>query len=134
MPEDEGDPLCAPCSRPHAGRPPTTLTAYPHVPGLLYVSLSPTHVPCAGRARYALSALNDEGLLTRLGLKIADFPMEPSPAKMFDLGCSEEILSIISMLSVQNVFYCPKEKHDHMIKLIPRKRSFISPKESISRY
>jgi ATP-dependent RNA helicase DHX8/PRP22 len=31
---------------------------------------------------YALSALDDEGLLTRLGRKMADFPMEPTLAKM----------------------------------------------------
>ncbi|KAH8120070.1 P-loop containing nucleoside triphosphate hydrolase protein [Phellopilus nigrolimitatus] len=63
---------------------------------------------------YALSALDDEGLLTRLGRKMADFPMEPPQAKMLiasvELGCSEEILSIVAMLSVQNVFYRPKEK------------------------
>ncbi|TCD63346.1 DEAH-box ATP-dependent RNA helicase prp22 [Steccherinum ochraceum] len=63
---------------------------------------------------YALSALDDEGLLTRLGRKMADFPMEPSLAKMLiasvELGCSEEILSIVAMLSVQSVFYRPKEK------------------------
>ncbi|KAN0061262.1 DEAH-box ATP-dependent RNA helicase prp22 [Thecaphora frezii] len=63
---------------------------------------------------YALSALDDEGLLTRLGRKMADFPMEPMMAKMLiasvDLGCSEEVLSIVAMLSVQNIFYRPKEK------------------------
>ncbi|KAJ7229174.1 P-loop containing nucleoside triphosphate hydrolase protein [Mycena pura] len=63
---------------------------------------------------YALSALDDEGLLTRLGRKMADFPMDPAQAKMLiasvDFGCSEEILSIIAMLSVQTVFYRPKEK------------------------
>ncbi|WEW57763.1 DEAH-box ATP-dependent RNA helicase prp22 [Emydomyces testavorans] len=63
---------------------------------------------------YALSALDDEGLLTRLGRKMADFPMEPSLAKVLiasvDMGCSEEILSIIAMLSVHNIFYRPKEK------------------------
>jgi ATP-dependent RNA helicase DHX8/PRP22 len=63
---------------------------------------------------YALSALDDEGLLTRLGRKMADFPMEPTLAKVViasvDLGCSDEILSIVAMLSVQSVFYRPKEK------------------------
>ncbi|KAK0208633.1 P-loop containing nucleoside triphosphate hydrolase protein [Desarmillaria ectypa] len=63
---------------------------------------------------YALSALDDEGLLTQLGRKMADFPMEPPLAKMLiasvELGCSEEILSIVAMLSVQTVFYRPKEK------------------------
>jgi ATP-dependent RNA helicase DHX8/PRP22 len=63
---------------------------------------------------YALSALDDEGLLTRLGRKMADFPMEPGLAKVLiaavDLGCSDEILSIVAMLSMPNVFYRPKEK------------------------
>jgi ATP-dependent RNA helicase DHX8/PRP22 len=63
---------------------------------------------------YALSALDDEGLLTRLGRKMADFPMEPSLSKSLiasvDMGCSEEMLTIVAMLSVQTVFYRPKEK------------------------
>lgn len=63
---------------------------------------------------YALSALDDEGLLTRLGRKMADFPMEPQLAKTLiasvDFGCSEEILTIVAMLSVQNVFSRPKEQ------------------------
>lgn len=63
---------------------------------------------------YALSALDDEGLLTRLGRKMADFPMEPALAKVLiasvDMGCSDEMLSIVAMLSVQSVFYRPKEK------------------------
>ena len=63
---------------------------------------------------YALSALDDEGLLTRLGRKMADFPMEPALAKVLiasvEMGCSEEVLSIVAMLNVQTVFYRPKEK------------------------
>lgn len=63
---------------------------------------------------YALSALDDEGLLTRLGRKMADFPMDPSLAKVLiaavDIGCSDEILSIVAMLSMPTVFYRPKEK------------------------
>ncbi|KAG8167717.1 hypothetical protein KVR01_003406 [Diaporthe batatas] len=63
---------------------------------------------------YALSALDDEGLLTRLGRKMADFPVEPSLAKALvysvDLGCSDEMLTIVSMLNIQTVFYRPKEK------------------------
>ena len=64
---------------------------------------------------YALSALDDEGLLTRLGRKMADFPMEPSLSKVLiasvDHGCSDEILTIVAMITnVQTVFYRPKEK------------------------
>ena len=63
---------------------------------------------------YNLGALDDEGLLTRLGRKMAEFPLEPPLSKMLiasvDLGCSEEILTIIGMLSAQNIFYRPREK------------------------
>merc|ERR1719419_2190849 len=63
---------------------------------------------------HTLSALDDEGLLTRLGRRMAEFPLEPNLAKVLiksvDLQCSDEILTIVSMLSVQNVFYRPKEK------------------------
>ncbi|KAK3295364.1 helicase associated domain-containing protein [Chaetomium fimeti] len=63
---------------------------------------------------YALGALDDEGILTRLGRRIADFPLDSSLAKVLivasDLGCSDEILSIVAMLNLPNVFYRPKEK------------------------
>ena len=63
---------------------------------------------------YTLGALDEEGLLTRLGRKMAEFPLEPSLSKVLltsvDLGCSDELLTIVAMLSVENVFYRPKEK------------------------
>ncbi|XP_041365448.1 ATP-dependent RNA helicase DHX8-like isoform X2 [Gigantopelta aegis] len=63
---------------------------------------------------HALSSLDDEGLLTRLGRRMAEFPLEPMLSKMLimsvHLACSDEILTIVSMLSVQNVFYRPKDK------------------------
>ena len=63
---------------------------------------------------YTLGALDDEGTLTRIGRKMAELPLEPQLAKMLlisvELRCSEEILSIVAMLNVQNVFYRPKEK------------------------
>ena len=63
---------------------------------------------------HSLAALDDEGLLTRLGRRMAEFPLEPQLAKMLiqstHLGCSDEALTIVSMISVQNVWYRPKEK------------------------
>ena len=63
---------------------------------------------------HALGALDDEGLLTRLGRKMAEFPLEPNQSKMLllsvDLGCSDEILTITSLLSVENPFYRPRDK------------------------
>ncbi|KAF2152406.1 ATP-dependent RNA helicase DHX8, partial [Myriangium duriaei CBS 260.36] len=66
---------------------------------------------------YALSALDEEGLLTRLGRRMADFPMEPALAKSLimsvDLGCSDELLSIVAIISAApSVFYRPKDKQN----------------------
>ncbi|PAN24087.1 hypothetical protein PAHAL_4G200400 [Panicum hallii] len=63
---------------------------------------------------YSLGALDEEGLLTRLGRKMAEFPQEPPLSKMLlasvDLGCSDEILTIIAMIQTGNIFYRPREK------------------------
>jgi len=51
---------------------------------------------------YALNALDDDGLLTKLGRRMAEFPLEPPLSKMLltsvDLRCSDEIITIIAML------------------------------------
>ena len=63
---------------------------------------------------FNLGALDEEGMLTRLGRKMAEFPLEPPMSKVLiasvDLGCSEEVLTILAMLSAQNIFYRPREK------------------------
>lgn len=75
---------------------------------------SPQVLIAALNQLYVLGALDEEGLLTRLGRKMAEFPLEPQLSKVLlasvDLGCSEEVLTIVAMLSVENVFYRPKEK------------------------
>lgn len=63
---------------------------------------------------YYLEALDDEGLLTRVGRRMAEFPLEPNLSKILimsvHLGCSEEVLTIVSMLSVQNIWFRPKDQ------------------------
>jgi pre-mRNA-splicing factor ATP-dependent RNA helicase DHX38/PRP16 len=65
---------------------------------------------------WALGALNNIGDLTTIGKKMTAFPMDPSLAKLLitseDYGCSEEMLTIVSMLSVPSVFYRPKERQE----------------------
>jgi ATP-dependent RNA helicase DHX8/PRP22 len=77
---------------------------------------------------YTLGALDEEGLLTRLGRKMAEFPLEPQLSKILlasvDLGCSEEVLSIVAMLSVESVFYRPKEK---AAQADAKKNRFVQP-------
>lgn len=63
---------------------------------------------------WALGALDNIGDLTPLGRTMTAFPMDPSLAKLIitsvEYECSEEMLTIVSMLSVPNVFYRPKER------------------------
>ncbi|EIW71616.1 hypothetical protein TREMEDRAFT_67867 [Tremella mesenterica DSM 1558] len=63
---------------------------------------------------WVLGALDNVGDLTPTGRKMSDFPMEPSLAKMLivatDYGCSSEMLTIVSMLSVPSVFYRPAQR------------------------
>ena len=67
---------------------------------------------------YALGALNDRGELTKLGRRMAEFPLEPMLSKSVIASekyeCVSEVLSTVSMLSIgASVFYRPKEKAVH---------------------
>jgi len=63
---------------------------------------------------YALDALDDEGLLTRFGRKMVEFPLEPSLSKILiaavDFRSVEETVTIVAMLTVESPFYRPREK------------------------
>ncbi|CAK7274322.1 DEAH-box ATP-dependent RNA helicase prp43 [Sporothrix epigloea] len=58
-----------------------------------------------------LACLDDEGELTQLGNMASDFPLDPSLAVMLitspEFYCSNEILSIVSLLSVPQLFLRP---------------------------
>jgi len=63
---------------------------------------------------YNLGALDDEGLLTRLGRRMAEFPLDPQLSKILissvDLQCTQSILTIVAMLQADNIWYRPREK------------------------
>ncbi|TPX35547.1 hypothetical protein SmJEL517_g02068 [Synchytrium microbalum] len=63
---------------------------------------------------WVLGALDQLGNLTPLGRKMVEFPLDPSLSKMLitsdELGCTAEVLTVVSMLSVPSVFYRPKER------------------------
>uniref|UniRef100_A0A2I3NCC2 RNA helicase n=4 Tax=Catarrhini TaxID=9526 RepID=A0A2I3NCC2_PAPAN len=61
---------------------------------------------------YALGGLDKDCRLTEpLGMRIAEFPLNPMFAKMLlesgNFGCSQEILSIAAMMQIQNIFVVP---------------------------
>ena len=63
---------------------------------------------------YTLDCLDDDGLLTQLGRKMAEFPLNPQLSKALlkseELGCSAEVLTVVSMLSAESVYIRPKDK------------------------
>ncbi|KAI9837376.1 MAG: DEAH-box RNA helicase prp16 [Thelocarpon superellum] len=65
---------------------------------------------------WALGALDHVGDLTPMGRRMTAFPMDPSLAKLIltsaDYGCTEEMLTIVSMLSVPTIFSRPKERQE----------------------
>lgn len=77
---------------------------------------------------YHLQSLDDEGKLTNLGKEMSLFPMDPTLSRSLlssvDNQCSDEIVTIISMLSVQNVFYRPK---DRQLEADSKKAKFHHP-------
>ncbi|GJE91798.1 pre-mRNA-splicing factor ATP-dependent RNA helicase-like protein [Phanerochaete sordida] len=67
---------------------------------------------------YALGALNDRGELTKLGRRMAEFPVDPMLSKAIiaseNYSCTDEVLTIISMLQESSsLFYRPKDKKLH---------------------
>lgn len=78
---------------------------------------------------YALGALNHKGELTKLGRRMAELPVDPMLAKMIlaseKYKCSDEILTIAAMLSVNNsIFYRPKDK---IVHADTARKNFFSP-------
>lgn len=55
---------------------------------------------------------------------MVEFPLDPALSKMLivscDMGCSSEILLIVSMLSVPAIFYRPKVGPDVQLSFLPR--------------
>lgn len=64
---------------------------------------------------YALNALNHRGELTKLGRRMAEFPLDPQLSKALveseTYGCSKEILTIAAVLSCNSsLFYRPRDQ------------------------
>ncbi|MBZ3869473.1 putative ATP-dependent RNA helicase DHX35 [Sciurus carolinensis] len=71
---------------------------------------------------YALGGLDKDCRLTEpLGMRIAEFPLNPMFAKMLlesgNFGCSQEILSIAAMMQIQNVFVTPSNQKSQAIRV-----------------
>merc|ERR1719414_1510578 len=65
---------------------------------------------------WILGALDNTGHLTKLGRKMVEFPLDPSLSKMLiiseEMGCSLDVLIIVSMLSVPSIFFRPRGREE----------------------
>uniref|UniRef100_H2Y9B7 RNA helicase n=1 Tax=Ciona savignyi TaxID=51511 RepID=H2Y9B7_CIOSA len=65
---------------------------------------------------WILGALDNTGALTSCGRSMVEFPLDPPLSKMMivaaEMGCSAEILIIVSMLSVPAIFYRPTGREE----------------------
>jgi len=63
---------------------------------------------------WMLGALDNLGDITPLGLKMSQFPLDPPLSKMVitaeELGCSSEVMTVVSVLSVPSIFFRPKDR------------------------
>ncbi|KAK6264658.1 hypothetical protein QUC31_012851 [Theobroma cacao] len=74
-------------------------------------SPSPESMIRALEVLYSLGVLNDDAKLTSpVGFQVAEIPLEPMISKMIlasnELGCSEEIITIAAVLSIQANYPC----------------------------
>lgn len=76
---------------------------------------------------YALGALNEEGKLTPVGKKMSELPLDPTLSKVLlysqELECTEEIISVIALLSVDTIFFSPRDKRE---KAEAAKKKFLT--------
>lgn len=77
---------------------------------------------------YSLGAIDDKGTLTEEGKQMAEFPLDPVFSKVLiqsqQYECTSEVISIISLLSVDSVFFTPPDKRDNVAEA---KKRFLHP-------
>lgn len=85
---------------------------------------------------WILGALDNKGNLTSLGRKMNEFPLDPTLQKILlsavDYKCTDEALTIVSMLSVPSIFYRPKDREAESDKA--REKLFISESDHLTLY
>eukprot|EP00928_Gymnodinium_smaydae_P031626 TRINITY_DN23156_c0_g1_i1.p1 TRINITY_DN23156_c0_g1~~TRINITY_DN23156_c0_g1_i1.p1 ORF type:complete len:813 (+),score=178.74 TRINITY_DN23156_c0_g1_i1:59-2497(+) len=79
------------------------------------------------RILFLLGALDADGKLTDLGKEMSQFPLEPQFARVLiaasELGCAEDALTLVSLLSSESVWYRPSRAHSDEVRAADRAQS-----------
>jgi pre-mRNA-splicing factor ATP-dependent RNA helicase DHX38/PRP16 len=74
------------------------------------------------------------GNLTELGRLMGEFPLDPNLSKMLleasNQGCTEEMVTIVSMLSVPSIFYRPRDRETEADAA--REKLFVSESDHLT--
>lgn len=81
---------------------------------------------------YALGAVDDQGgLIEPIGRHLAEFPLEPEIGRMLlasvQYRCTEEILTIASLMSGDEIFLHPRGSKERRTKILDAVESFAHP-------
>lgn len=83
---------------------------------------------------WVLGALDNTGSLTELGRKMVEFPLDPPLSKMLimseEFKCTDELLTIVSMLSVPAIFFRPKNREQESDAA--REKFFVSESDHLT--
>ena len=65
---------------------------------------------------FALGALTDKGELSPVGRQMSQFPLDPVYSKILlesqKYECTHKVIGLISMLSVDPVFFAPRDRRE----------------------
>ena len=68
----------------------------------------------------SLGALAQDGTISKIGLRMADFPLQPTLSKVLlkasEFGCARAVSKIIALLSVDNIFFAPSNSREEASK------------------
>ncbi|CAG8453890.1 10930_t:CDS:2 [Diversispora eburnea] len=80
---------------------------------------------------FLLEAIDDKGKLTNLGDEMSIFPLSPFLSRVLvasskEFGCSREVLIIVAMLSVEEIFISPRSE-EKQFEASERRKEFYHP-------
>lgn len=95
-------------------------------------------IAMAEKQLYRFGALDEKGYITEQGFRMVNFPLEPYLSKMLiasiNFECSDEIITTISMMGIQNLFKRSREAPLRKVKITSNSSNFVKSMFSNFKY